>query len=443
MCWLVLLLLVIVADAASKSWDLASNHSINSNLTYGYLSSGSFIPFTKSRSSASLGEEWSDVASTPTMMPSSDVPTIYPSLSPYSISVISTIAGTGTGSYSGDGGQATSATINLPTGIAIDNSGNVYFAEYNNNRVRKITVSTGIITTVVGTGSLSYGGDGGSPTSASVCNPHGLAFDSSGNYYIGDHCNHRVRKVTIATNLISTYAGTGSGSYSGDNGQATSAAIYYPSGVAVDASGNVYIAVLYNQRIRKVTASTGVIATIAGTGTAGYSGDGGQATAANIKNPAGVNLDSAGNVYFGDCNDGRYNVIRKVTVSTGVISTVAGTGSGGYNGDNIQATAATLNFPFDVVLDSSDNLYICDRNNNRVRKVDASTGVITTVVGTGTASSTGDGSAATAATVNLPLYSRFDSAGNYYISDEGGNKIRKVVTVTTEIPTAAPSTTPR
>jgi hypothetical protein len=152
-----------------------------------------------------------------------------------------------------------------------------------------------------------------------------------------------------------------------------------------------------------------------------------------------------GNVYFGDCNDGRYNVIRQVTVSTGIISTVAGTGStsGGYNGDNIQATAATLNFPFDVVFDSSDNLYICDASNYRVRKVTASTGVITTVVGTGTASSTGDGSAATAATVNFPLYSRFDSAGNYYISDAYGNKIRKVVTVSTEIPTAAPSTTPR
>ena len=249
--------------------------------------------------------------------------------------------------------------------------------------------------------------------------------------------------MTIATNIISTYAGTGSGSYSGDNGQATSAAIYYPQGVAVDASGNIYIGELFSHRIRKVTASTGVITTIAGTGTAGYSGDGGQATAANIKNPAGVNLDSTGNVYFGDCNDGRYNVVRKVTVSNGVISTVAGTGSGGYNGDNIQATAATLNFPFDVVLDSSDNLYICDASNYRVRKVTASTGVITTVVGTGTASSTGDGSAATAATVNFPLYSRFDSAGNYYISDEYGNKIRKVVTVSTKIPTAAPSTTPR
>jgi sugar lactone lactonase YvrE len=308
--------------------------------------------------------------------------------------------------------------------------------------VRKITVSTGIITTVVGTGSFGYSGDGQSPTSASLCNPHGLAFDSSGNYYIGDHGNHRVRKVTIATNIISTYAGTGSNSHSGDNGQATSAAMSYPQGVAVDASGNIYIGELSSHRIRKVT-STGVISTIAGTGTAGYSGDGGQATAANIKNPAGVNLDSAGNVYFGDCNDGRYNVVRKVTVSTGVISTVAGTGSGGYNGDNIQATAAMLHSPHGVTLDNYGNLYICDRFNYRIRKVDVLTGVITTVIGNGTRASTGDGAAASAATISLTCYSRFDSTGNYYISECGGNRVRKVITVTTYIPTATPTMIPR
>jgi hypothetical protein len=152
-------------------------------------------------------------------------------------------------------------------------------------------------------------------------------------------------------------------------------------------------------------------------------------------------------VYFGTyygTSYHTYNVIRKITVSTGIISTVAGTGStsGGYNGDNIQATAATLNNPNDVVVDSSDNLYIIDRSNNRIRKVTVFTGVITTVVGTGTASSTGDGSAATSATVNSPYYCRFDSAGNFYFT-EGGNRVRKVITVSTDIPTAAPSHTPR
>ncbi len=379
----------------------------------------------------------------PTAAPSVQ-PTYYPSLSPHSISVISTIAGTGVGGFSGDNGAATAATLNSPHGIVLDSSGNVYFSEYSNHRVRKITASTGIITTAVGTGSGSYCGDGGSPTSACVCAPHGLALDSSGNIYIGDHSNHRVRKVTIATNVISTIAGTGAATYSGDNGQATSATLYYPQGVAVDSSGNIYIGDLGNHRIRKVTAATSVISTIAGTGTGGYSGDGGQATAAAIMNPAGVNVDSTGNVYFGDCNTGRYNVIRKVTVSTGIISTVAGTGStsGGYNGDNIQATAAMLNFPFDVVLDSYGNLYITDRYNNRVRKVTVSTGVITTVIGDGTASSSGDGAAATAATIYGPLYSRFDSAGNYYITECEGNRVRKVMTVTTDIPTSTPSVQP-
>ncbi len=378
----------------------------------------------------------------PTVAPSI-TPTYYPSLSPHSITIITTIAGTGTAGYSGDGGQATGATINGPTGIIFDSSGDVYFAEYYNNRVRKISVATGIITTVVGTGSASFSGDGGPSTSASICLPEGLAF-VAGYYYIGDHCNHRIRKVTISTNIISTIAGTGASSYNGDNQQATSAALHFPVGVAVDVIGNIYFGDLYNHRTRKITVSTGIIDTVAGTGTGGYSGDGGPATSAAIMNPAGVNLDSAGNVYFGDCNTGRYNVIRKVTVTSGIISTVAGTGStsGGYNGDNIQATAATLNFPFDVVFDSYDNLYICDLNNYRVRKVDVSTGIITTVVGTGTASSTGDGSAATLATIYNPIFSRFDSAGNLYLSEFSGAKIRKVITVTTDIPTAAPSITP-
>ena len=211
-------------------------------------------------------------------------------------------------------------------------------------------------------------------------------------------------------------------------------------GIAI---GNVFIGDQSNNRIRKITASTSIIATIAGTGTAGFSGDGGQATAASIKNPVGIFLDSAGNLYF--CDYGGYNVVRKITVSTGIISTIAGTGStsGGYNGDNMQATAATLNYPGDVGLDSAGNVYICDAYNNRVRKVDAATGMITTVVGTGAASSTGDGSAATSATVNGPGYIRFAATGiDYYISDCGGARVRKVVTVSTGIPSIAPSMTP-
>ncbi len=207
----------------------------------------------------------------------------------------------------------------------------------------------------------------------------------------------------------------------------------------MDSAGNVYIGDQTNHRVRKITASTSIITTIAGTGTSGYSGNGGQATSATIKYPCGINLDSSGNVYFGDYS--AFNVIRKITVSTGIISTVAGTGStsGGYNGDNIQATAATLSTPWDPVVDSDGNIYISDSANNRVRKVDVLTGLITTFVGTGSASSSGDGAAATNAAVNGPIYSRFDSNGNLYISEGDGNRIRKVVSVSTEIPTMTPS----
>ena len=246
--------------------------------------------------------------------------------------------------------------------------------------------------------------------------------------YIADWDNYRIRKVTASSTIISTIAGTGVSSFSGDNGPATSAAMSTPVGVAVDLIGNVYVSDIDSHRVSKVLASTNVISTLAGNGTAGYCGDGGQATASCINRPGGINLDGRGNVYFGELYS---NVIRKVTVTTGVISTVAGTGStsGGYNGDNIQATSSSLNYPHDVVLDSHGNLYISDWGNYRVRKVDVSTGVITTVIGTGTASSTGDGSAATAATVNGPCFSRFDSSGNYYITEVLGNRVRKVTIV--------------
>ena len=256
--------------------------------------------------------------------------------------------------------------------------------------------------------------------------------------YIGDGSNYRIRKVLSSTSVIQTIAGTGTAGYGGDNGPSTSAAVNHAFGVAVDTLGNVYISDELNNRVRKIAASTGVITTIAGNGTAGYSGDGGQATGAMIVYPVGINLDSAGNVYFG-CNLAG-GVIRKITVSSGVISTVVGTAStsGGYNGDNILATAATLNVPFDVVLDSYDNLYVCDRYNYRVRKVDMSTGIITTVVGTGISSSAEDGSITTSTSIKGACYSRFDSVGDYYISECDGNRLRKIKVINTDVPTPVP-----
>ena len=186
------------------------------------------------------------------------------------------------------------------------------------------------------------------------------------------------------------------------------------------------------------------MSTVAGTGTASYSGDNGAATSAALNGPCGISIDSSGNIYIGDYNNHR---VRKVTVSTGIITTVAGTGTTGFNNNNIAATSATLYYPHGVILDGFGNLYIADRYNHRIRKVTVSTGIITTIAGTGTASSSGDGSAATSATINAPIYCQLDSADNLYISEfndnYSGNRVRKVFTVTTDIPTVTPSVSPR
>ncbi len=231
-----------------------------------------------------------------------------------------------------------------------------------------MTVSTGLISTIAGTGASSYSGDGGAATSASLCFPASVALDASGDIYIADQGNHRIRKVTVSTGLISTIAGSGSGSYSGDGGAATAASLKEPHGVVVDYSsgiyifiqlkhvihyvtiGNVYIADTYNQRIRQVTGSTGIITTIAGTGSTSFSGDGSDAIIATLNTPTGVALDSLGNLYIADFNNNR---VRKVAILTGIISTFAGTGASGYNGDGMDATKAALDSPSRVAVDIS------------------------------------------------------------------------------------------
>ncbi len=226
-------------------------------------------------------------------------------------------------------------------------------------------MSTGIITTVAGNGTCGYSGDGGAATSAEII-PVGVVFDSSGNFYIVDMDDNRVRKVTVSTGIITTVAGNGTGGFSGDGGAATSAELDSPAAVALDSSGNIYISDLANERIRKVMASTGVITTVAGNGTAGYSGDGGAATSAEMYLPRGVAVDGSGNIYVADNFNQR---IRKVTVSTGIISTVAGDGTAGYNGDGIPATSAELYYPYGVAATSSGKIYIADTYNNRIRAV--------------------------------------------------------------------------
>jgi hypothetical protein len=347
-----------------------------------------------------------------------------------STGVITPVAGNGTGGFSGDNGPATSASLYIPTSVSVDSAGNIYIADSNNNRIRKVNASTGIITTVAGNGTLGFSGDNGPATSASIANPHGVSMDTAGNVYIADLL--AIRKVNASTGIITTVAGNGTLGFSGDNGPATSASIADPHGVSIDAIGNIYIADTYNQRIRKVNASTGLITTVAGNGTA--VGDNGPATLSSLYFPNGVSIDAAGNIYIADTNNNR---IRKVDVSTGVITTVAGNGTQGFSGDNGAATSASLYYPTGVSVDEAGNIYIADSSNNRIRKVNASTGIIMTVAGNGNHIFSGDNSPATSASLSGPYGVIVDSAGNIYIADQGNHRIRKVSASTGVITTVA------
>ena len=336
---------------------------------------------------------------------------------------ITTVAGNGTPGYSGDGGAATNAELNGPAVVAVDSAGNLFIVEINNNTVRKVAAGTGIITTVAGTGEDDYSGDGGPATSAELDYPTGVDVDNQDNLYIADTFNNRIRKVDGNTGTITTVAGYGVLGYTGDGGPATSAELYTPTGVRVDNAGNLYIADSGNHVIRKVAAGTGTITTIAGTGTKGYSGDGGPATNAELHYPNAVDLDSAGNLYIADTQNHR---IREVAASTGTITTVAGDGTPGYTGDGGPATSAELYSPYLVWLDSADNLYIADTLNHAIRKVASGTGIISTVAGTGTVGYNGDGGLATSAEMNMAFSVAVDGPGNLYIADFGNNRIRKV-----------------
>ena len=332
--------------------------------------------------------------------------------------VITTAAGTGERGYGGDGGAAVRAQLNFPSGAALDSAGNLYIADTGNQRIRKVDAA-GIITTVAGTGVRGYGGDGGAADQAQLSSPQGVAVDGAGNLYIADRDNHRIRKVDTA-GVITTAAGTGGGifgGYGGDGGAAVQAQLKSPRGVAADGAGNLYIADSGNYRIRKVDAA-GVITTAAGTGERGYGGDGGAATAAQLRSPMGVAVDGAGNLYIADENDQR---IRKVDAA-GVITTAAGTGERGYGGDGGAAVRAQLDSPAGAAADGAGNLYIIDSGNQRIRKVDAA-GMISTAAGPGDA---GDGGAAVQAQLRYPLGVAADGAGNLYIADSSNHRVRKV-----------------
>lgn len=331
---------------------------------------------------------------------------------------ISTFAGVGgSAGFSGDGGPATAGKLYSPIDVFVAPWGDAYIADRWNNRIRKVS-SSGIITTVAGNGTSAWGADGVPATATGIGFPRSLCMDGSGNIYFSDEGNRRIRKITPG-GLIYNVAGTGNLGYSGDGGPATAADIGIPQFICADAAGNLYFSSV-SQVIRKIN-TAGIISTFAGNGTGGYSGDGGPATTAQFLAPNGLCADQAGNIYI---VDGSSHVIRKVDPA-GIISTFAGNGTEAYTGDGGPATNASLAWPEDVCADGGGNIFITDRGNNVVRKVSAS-GSISTIAGNGTIGLTGDGGAATAAQLAFPIGVCMDISGNLYIADHNANRIRKV-----------------
>jgi hypothetical protein len=381
-------------------------------------------------------------------------------------SIITTVAGDGTLGSAGAHGPATAAELESPVCIAFDSAANLFIADFNNNRICEVNCVTGAVTTVAGDGTAGYSGDNGPATAAELSYPTGIALDSAGDLFIADTGDGRIRKVNLTTGVITTVAGDGTSGYGGDNGAATAAELNTPTGVALDSAGDLFIADVYNNVVREVNHATGLITTVAGNATAGYNGDNGQATAAELYYPIAVAVDSVGDLFIADAYN---NAVREVNRATGVITTVAGngfdagTGTGGYSGDNGQATAAELNEPTGVAVDSTGDLFIADFVNNRVREVNLATGVITTAAGNGSGVSgdtvnlaagtinttIGDRSAgyagnngpATAAELSLPSGVAVDSAGDLFVADPFSGRVLEIAGGTT-VTVITPATSP-
>lgn len=336
--------------------------------------------------------------------------------------VITTVAGNGRADFSGDGALAVGASLNAPESVAIDSKGNLFICDTNNHCIRKVDVNTGIITTFAGKGGMAgFGGDKGQATSAMLDSPSAITLDKAGNLFIADFNNSRIRKVDL-NSIITTVVGTDTTGFNGDGKLATETTLSFPNGIFIDESGNLLIADSANDRIRRVDAVTGVVSTVAGTGQEDFNGDQIAATSANLNFPTSVVLDSSGNLFI---TDSFHNRVRRVDAISKMITTVAGNGRADFSGDGILATNSGLR-PIDVIVDGAGNLFIAgDQDNNRVFKVDTQSQKILTIAGTGKAEFDGDSFLATSAVIQ-PIAITFDNNGNLLLVDRFTNRVRRV-----------------
>ena len=339
----------------------------------------------------------------------------------YQPGIITTVAGTGEKGYRGDGGPAQLAHLSEPFMCAFDSTGNLYIAEATNHCIRRVDVASSVITTIAGTGEEGYSGDGGPATRATFKQPYSLQVDGNGDVYVVDRLNFVIRKIDAATGVITTVAGTGEAGYGGDGGPGIEAQFREPNDCFLDGKGGLLIADIQDQRIRRLDLATGVITTFAGNGAKERTGDGLPATEASILGARAICMDGAGNTYIAE-REG--NGIRMVD-GDGIMHTLAGTGEFGYDGDGGLALAATWGAPKAIRCDHAGNLLVVDTENHAIRRIDAGSGLVTTIAG-GRRGGEGDGGQASLAGLDRPHGLDLDASGNIYIADSNNHRVRVV-----------------
>jgi streptogramin lyase len=335
-------------------------------------------------------------------------------------------AGTGKLGFGGDGGPATKAQLDQPFDVAFDPAGNLYFSDTNNHRVRKVDAKTGAITTVAGNGKKGFGGDGAKAPDAMLNEPYGLELDADGNLFIVDRLNFCVRRVDAKTGAIRTVAGVGGKKgFEGDGGPADKALFVEPNGLSLDGKGKMYVADVAGHRVRVVDLKAGTIATLCGTGKGAATGDGGPFKDAALLGPRAVAVGPDGKLYVVERNG---HSVRRIDFAKGTIERYAGTGKKGYTGDGGPAKDATFDGPKEIDIDKAGNVYLVDTENEAIRRIDAKTGIVTTVAGKGRTKTPGlgDGGPATAATLGRPHGVAVGPDGAVYIGDTNSHRVRRV-----------------